>query len=60
MAMGILSERYRSHAEELRAQFPGVYRPLAGDEWKRLMKLMEGRRPEESNVRIGTASSRVP
>jgi triphosphatase len=52
MAMGILSERYRSHAEELRAQFPDVYKPLAGDDWKRLMKLMESRRPvvEPSNT----------
>ncbi len=52
MAMGILSERYRAHAEELRGEFPGVYKPLAGDEWKRLMKLMEGRRPvvETSNA----------
>ena len=62
MAMGILSERYRSHAEELRAQFPAVYRPLAGDDWKRLMKLMEGRRPvAEANSagRITTAAGRV-
>ncbi len=50
MTMGILSERYRSHAEELRAQFPGVYKPLAGDEWRRLLKLMEGRRPQETTT----------
>ena len=53
MAMGILSERYRSHAEELRAQFPAVYKPLAGDEWKRLMKLMEGRRPGVGAATVG-------
>lgn len=60
MAMGILSERYRSHAEELRGQFPAVYKPLAGDEWRRLMKLMESRRPVAGSARAGTASSRLP
>ena len=46
MAMGSISERYRADAVDLRAQFPGVYRPFAGDEWKKLLKLMESRRPE--------------
>jgi hypothetical protein len=47
MAMGSISERYRLDAIDLRAKFPAVYRPLAGDEWRRLMKLMESRRPVE-------------
>lgn len=45
MAMGSITERYRLDAIELRAKFPGVYKPLAGEEWKRLLRLMEGRRP---------------
>jgi CHAD domain-containing protein len=45
MAMGVISERYRAHAEQLRGQFPAVYKPIAGEEWRRLFKLMEGRRP---------------
>ena len=45
MAMGVISERYRAHAEDLRAQFPAVYKPIAGDEWRKLLKLMEARRP---------------
>lgn len=45
MAMGVISERYRAHAEELRARFPSVYKPIAGDEWRRLYRLMEARRP---------------
>lgn len=45
LAMGAVAERYRVHAQELRQQFPRVYKPLAGEEWRRLLKLMEGRRP---------------
>jgi CHAD domain-containing protein len=45
MAMGSISERYRLDAIDLRAQFPSVYKPLAGEEWKRLLRLMESRRP---------------
>ena len=47
MAMGSISERYRADAVDLRAKFPAVYKPLAGEEWKRLLKLMESRRPTE-------------
>lgn len=45
MAMGSISERYRADAVDLRSQFSGVYKPLGGEEWRRLRKLMEGRRP---------------
>lgn len=45
LAMGAIAERYRVHAQQLRKQFPPVYKPLAGDEWRRLQKLMESRRP---------------
>jgi len=45
LAMGAIVERYRLHASELRSQFPKVYKPLAGEEWKGLQKLMESRRP---------------
>jgi hypothetical protein len=45
MAMGSISERYRLDAIDLRTKFPGVYKPLAGEEWKRLLKLMESKRP---------------
>ncbi len=48
MAMGMLAERYRTHAEELRRQFPEVYRRLAGPEWKKLLRLMESQRPPGS------------
>jgi CHAD domain-containing protein len=48
MAMGAIAERYRVHAQELRGQFPGVYRPLRGEDWQRLQKLMEGRRPPQA------------
>lgn len=44
LAMGAVAERYRQHAVELRGQFPKVYRPLAGEEWRRLLKAMESRR----------------
>ncbi len=47
MAMGMLAERYRAHAEELRAKFPQVYRQLAGPEWKKLLRLMEAQRPPD-------------
>jgi CHAD domain-containing protein len=43
LAMGAVAERYRQHAVELRAQFPKVYRPLAGEEWRRLQRTMESR-----------------
>ncbi len=46
MAMGSISERYRLDAINLRGQFPSAYRPISGDDWKRLLKLMEGQRPE--------------
>jgi CHAD domain-containing protein len=45
MAMGSISERYRQDAANLRARFPAVYKPLAGPEWRSLLKLMESRRP---------------
>jgi CHAD domain-containing protein len=45
LAMGAIADRYRRHAEELRAQFPAVYRPLAGEEWRKLQKLMVSRKP---------------
>lgn len=45
MVMGSISERYRLDAIELRGRFPEVYKPLAGEEWRRLLRLMESRRP---------------
>ena len=45
MAMGSITERYRLDAIELRGKFPSVYKPLSGEEWKRLLRLMESRRP---------------
>jgi CHAD domain-containing protein len=45
MAMGAIAERYRQDAISLRQQFPGVWKPLAGDEWTRLRKALESRRP---------------
>lgn len=43
LAMGAVADRYRRHAEELRGQFPSVYRPIAGDEWRKLQKHMDSR-----------------
>lgn len=57
MAMGIISERYRANAEQLREQFPAVYRPLGGDEWRRLVKLMESKRPRQQ-PEAATAAAR--
>jgi len=45
LAMGAIAERYRTHAAELRRQFPGVYKPLGGREWRRLRALIEAKRP---------------
>ncbi|MBI5948113.1 MAG: CHAD domain-containing protein [Chloroflexi bacterium] len=45
LAMGAISERYRVQAEELRARFPAVYKPLGGSEWRALRRLLESRRP---------------
>ncbi|HET7737900.1 MAG TPA: CHAD domain-containing protein [Tepidiformaceae bacterium] len=45
LTMGMIAERYRSHAAELRQGFPGVYRSLRGKEWDRLVRSMEKRRP---------------
>lgn len=49
MAMGMLAERYRTQAEELRARFPAVYRQLRGAEWKKLLRLMETQRPHPAS-----------
>ena len=45
LAMGAIAERYRKHAAELRAQFPSVYRPIGGREWRRLRATVEAKRP---------------
>lgn len=58
MAMGVISERYRAHAESLRAQFPAVYKPIAGDEWRKLYRLMESRRPAPPPVAAGQVTDR--
>lgn len=47
LLMGAISERYRRHAEKLRAGFLKAYKPLAGNEWRRLQKLIESRRPAD-------------
>lgn len=57
MAMGVISERYRAHAEELRAKFPSVYKPIAGEEWRKLFKLMEARRPPAPVARVARQSA---
>jgi CHAD domain-containing protein len=46
LAMGAIAERYRRHGEELRGEFPKVYRPLRGREWRALRKVIEERRVE--------------
>jgi CHAD domain-containing protein len=58
MAMGSISERYRLDAVDLRTKFPSVYKPLAGEEWKRLLRLMESKRPGNTTTDLG--ASRPP
>lgn len=56
MVMGAIAERYRRHGEELRHDFPRVYKPITGAELRRLLKTMESlRRPafEESGTGEG-------
>lgn len=50
MAMGAIAERYRQHAAELRGQFPAVYAPLKGRDWRALRTLMESRIGGSANV----------
>lgn len=45
LAMGMIAERYRVHAAELRAQFPDVYAGIRSGRWMALRKAMEARRP---------------
>jgi len=50
MAMGAIAERYRQHAADLRGQFPAVYSPLKGRDWRALRTLMDSRIGESRNV----------
>ena len=45
LVMGAIAERYRQDAVALRKQFPAVWKPLAGAEWKQLQRTLEDRRP---------------
>jgi triphosphatase len=45
VAIGVVVERYRLQAEELRSRFPATYRRLRGEEWKLLRKRMDSRIP---------------
>ena len=45
MAMGAIAERYRRQAKKLRKKFPPVYRQLTGRDWRRLLHVLEARRP---------------
>lgn len=40
LAMGSIAERYRVRAEELRSEFPKVFKGLEGNEWRRLREQM--------------------
>jgi triphosphatase len=44
--LGRVSERYARRAEELRAEFPGVYARIRGKPWRRLRRTLETRRAE--------------
>ncbi len=48
MAMGAMDERYRVEAEQLRAEFPSVYRPLRGKGWRDLRRHIEQQKPRRS------------
>ncbi len=43
MAMGAISERYRTHAIELRGQVPAAYKALGDKPWGRVRKLMKSK-----------------
>ena len=49
LALGAISERYRVHAAALRAGFPKLYRPLNGQEWRALVKVIESRPRSRAN-----------
>lgn len=44
VAIGVIVERYRQQAEELRSRYPKTYRRLKGAEWKQLRNRMDSRR----------------
>lgn len=53
LAIGALCERYRQQAESLRGDFPRVYRPLRGPEWRRLHHTLESKRPPAAPATTG-------
>lgn len=59
MAMGSISERYRLDAIELRGKFPAAYKPLGGEEWRKLQRLMESRRPKGVAAGLHPGSRRI-
>jgi triphosphatase len=53
LVMGAIAERYRQDAVALRKQFPAVWKPLAGGDWKQLQRTLEDRRPLPPGQRKG-------
>ncbi|MCA8960198.1 MAG: CHAD domain-containing protein [Planctomycetes bacterium] len=50
--LGILDERYRRRAIELRRAFPKAYESVDGKPWRRLFERMEARRPAAAESSI--------
>lgn len=63
MAMGAIAERYRQDADDLRKQFPAVWKPLAGEEWTRLRRTLESKRsspPDPLSAGVDRGRQRAP
>jgi CHAD domain-containing protein len=56
-AMGGVAERYRSEAERLLEELPGLVRLLKGKEWRRARSLMDSRREQAIELLGGASSS---
>jgi CHAD domain-containing protein len=51
-AMGIVARRYGEQSEQLRSQFPKLYKRLSGKKWNALKGEMERRRPSAPPTRV--------
>jgi hypothetical protein len=51
-AMGMVARRYGEQSEQLRSQFPKLYKRLSGKRWNALHEEMERRRPSAPPTRV--------
>jgi len=59
-AMGGVAERYRSEAEHLLGELPGLVRLLKGKEWRLARSLMESRRQEAADALVIAHAQPIP